>query len=157
MSDVKARIDAPAGLIELEGDREFVSAYLDKLLPLIEAVGLGRGVRSRPVEEHQERLQDDHTNLDAPEAPEQPKKKRKISKPAPAGSTCRDRITVLREEKFFTEQKTPTEIVAGLAKKGWTHSRGQVSAALSTMFEKAEIQRTKNDSSAGFTYFWDRD
>jgi hypothetical protein len=156
MSDVKARIDAPAGLIELEGDREFVSAYLDKLLPLIEATGLGRGARTRPLDERQEHTLDDHLNGDTSDAPEQPKKKRRIGKPAPAGSTCRDRITVLREEKFFTEQKTPTEIVAGLAKKGWTHSRGQVSAALSTMFEKAEIQRTKNDSSAGFTYFWDR-
>lgn len=40
--NVRVKIDAPAGLVELEGDREFVSTYLDKLLPIVEAAGFGR-------------------------------------------------------------------------------------------------------------------
>ena len=41
----RIHINAPTGVIEVEGAEEFVEAQLDKLLPLIEACGFG----TRPI------------------------------------------------------------------------------------------------------------
>lgn len=153
MADVRVRIDAPAGVVELEGDRDFVSAYLDKLLPLVEQAGLGRSIEPKGAVE---------LPLETPKDPESGgvdtgKKKRRVTKPAPAGQSCRDRINTLKAGGFFKEHRTPSEIVTGLSKKGWTHNVNQASAALGQMFTGGEMQRTKNDNSVGFSYFWDRD
>lgn len=152
MADVRVKIDAPSGVVELDGDRDFVSAYLDKLLPLIQEAGLGRGAAA--PERSAETVEP--TPADASNGGDTTKKKRRVTKPAPAGQSCRDRINTLKSDDFFKERRTPTEIVTGLSKKGWTHNVNQVSAAISQMFEKGELQRTKNDNSAGFSYFWDR-
>jgi hypothetical protein len=155
MADVRVRIDAPSGIVELDGDRDFVSAYLDKLLPLIQEAGLGRrGHSTAPAVIQEETAGIAHS--EAQNGSETGKKKRRVTKPAPAGQSCRDRINVLKNDDFFKEHRTPTEIVTGLSKKGWTHNVNQVSAAIGQMFEKGELQRTKNDNSAGFAYFWDR-
>ncbi len=152
MADVRVKIDAPAGVVELEGDRDFVSAYLDKLLPLVEQTGLGKSVGTRSDgEPPSEALKDENAS------PEAVKKKRRVTKPAPAGHSCRDRLNTLRTDGFFKELRTPSEIVTGLSRKGWTHNVNQVSAALGQMFKGGEISRTKNDNSVGFSYFWDRD
>lgn len=82
------------------------------------------------------------------------KKKRAVRQPPP-GSSCRDRIKVLKSKGFFKTAKTTTDIVTGLGKEGWTHNSPQVGAALSIMFDKGEIQRTKDGGS--FKYYWDRD
>ncbi|MCV3736372.1 hypothetical protein OCK02_09160 [Rhizobium sp. TRM96647] len=42
----RVHIDAPAGVIEIEGEKDFVEGLLAKLFPLIEEVGFG----SRPVQ-----------------------------------------------------------------------------------------------------------
>lgn len=153
MADVRVRIDAPAGIVELEGDRDFVSAYLDKLLPLVEQAGLGKSAgMNASVEIPLETSKNAEAN-----GVEAGKKKRRVTKPAPAGQSCRDRINMLKADGFFKEHRTPSEIVTGLSKKGWTHNINQASAALGSMFNAGEIQRTKNDNSVGFSYFWDRD
>ena len=153
MADVRVKIDAPAGVIELEGDRDFVSAYLDKLLPLVEQAGLGKTTGTRT---------DWEAPIDPPKdvesvSAEGTKKKRRVTKPAPAGHSCRDRLNTLKADGFFKDQRTPSEIVTGLSRKGWTHNVNQVSAALGQMFKAGDISRTKNDNSVGFSYFWDRD
>ena len=61
---------------------------------------------------------------------------------------------VLRDDGFFKEHQTPSQIVEGLAKHGWTHNSNQVSAAAGNMFTRGDIQRTKK--AKGFAYFWDR-
>jgi hypothetical protein len=61
----------------------------------------------------------------------------------------------LKGEGFFKAKKSPTEIVSGLEVKGWTHTVNQVGAALTPMFNKGEIQRTKDGTN--WVYFWDRD
>jgi len=131
MTDARVKIDVEAGQIELEGESAFVSTYLDKLLPLIEARGLGGG--SRPaIKKPNPPLgseADDAVPSDATEEP-QDKKKRRVPKRPPAGSSCRDRIMILKGDGFFKEHRSPTDIVAGLAKKGWTHKSNQVSASL---------------------------
>lgn len=147
----RVKVDAPAGVVELEGEAQFVTDFFDKFLPLIQAAGFGTGV-STNAGEISELVSE--TGAEATE-PQKPKaKKRKRANP-PAGASCRDRMTTLRQDGFFKEPKTPTEIVAGLAKKGWVHNVNQVGAALTNMFSKSEIQRTKDGGS--FTYFWDRD
>lgn len=157
MAAVRVKIDVASGLIELEGEDAFVSAYLDRLLPLIEASGLG-GV-NRGAAEYVEAPVDGYPQ-DASAPPgnsgEPQPKKRRLSKRAPAGATCRDRILILKGDDFFKEHRSATDIVGGLGKKGWTHNANQVSAALVTMFSSNEIQRTKNDVGRGFSYFWDR-
>src|SRR5690606_31270465 len=100
--DVRVKIDAPAGVVELEGDRDFVSAYLDKLLPLVEQTGLGKSVGTRSDgETPSEALKDENAS------PEAVKKKRRVTKPAPAGHSCRDRLNTLRTDGFFKELRTP--------------------------------------------------
>jgi hypothetical protein len=157
MSTVRVKIDAPAGLVELEGDRETVREYLDKLLPLIESAGFGtvsrseNGIGGEPSDPAEAEQSAAAAN-GAAAAP--PKKKRRVAKRPPAGSSCRERILILRRDGFFKEHRSSNDIVVGLGKKGWTHTSNQVGASLSTMFSNAEIQRTKEGGS--FTYYWDR-
>jgi|GEM_PF-2965840 len=157
MTVVRARIDARTGLVELEGDKEFVSAYLDKLLPLIETTGFGVNFRNGngSPEENEEVASAEQVTSDK-EAAARQKKKRRVPKRPPAGASCRERILTLRNDGFFSEHRSATDIVAGLAKKGWTYKSNQVGAALVVMFSKGEIQRTKTDDGHGFVYYWDR-
>ena len=83
------------------------------------------------------------------------KPKRKKRPAPPPGASCRDRINKLKADGFFKGAKATGDIVEGLGKKGWTHNAPQVGAALTIMFNKDEIQRTKDGGS--FKYYWDRD
>lgn len=150
MSNAKVRIDVPAGIVELEGDEGFVTTYLDKLLPFIEAGGFGTGPGEEPSP----------TNDGSSDSQEKKQaRKRRVPKRPPSGSSCRDRILILRKDGFFKgNQRSPSAIVAGLEKKGWTYALNQVGAALTTMFNNGEIQRTKEEGKGkSFKYFYDRD
>lgn len=150
MSTNKVRIDATAGVVEVEGDKDFVEEQVDKILPLIQSAGFGGQHKAKSNSEpEQPELQDHDSNQ------ERTAKKKRRGAPPPKGQSCRDRINSLKADGFFKEHRTPSDIKAGLAKKGWTHNNNQVGAALTQMFEKGEIQRT-NDGS-GFRYYWDRD
>ena len=147
MSTNKVRIDGPAGIIEVEGDKDFVEGQIEKLLPVIKGGGFG----SRPGTAQQEVPP---PPVETPADPAAKARTRRRPSNVPKGQSCRDRINVLRTKKFFSGKRTLTDIVDGLAKEGWTHNMNQVSASLITMFEKGEIQRTKEDG--GFKYYWDR-
>ena len=149
-------VDAPTGVIELEGEKEFVEEHFEKFLPLIERCGFGNGADAPEQKENT-----GATSKSAAEAPAVAPKasgkraRRSVARP-PQGQSCRERILTLREDGFFKEQRTTSEIVEGLAEKGWIHNTGQVAAAAGqTMFDRGEIQRTK--AGKGFKYFWDRD
>lgn len=146
MADAKVRIDAPSGVVELEGDERFVTAYLDKLLPFIEAGGFGTSLG-------QDVTNPNDGNNGA--GNKKPPRKRRAPKRPPAGSSCRERIVNLRDDAFFKEKRSLSEIVKGLAQKGWVHTSNQVGASLSQMFSNGEIQRTQDGKS--FKYFYDRD
>jgi len=155
----RIHIDAPTGVIEVEGEKEFVEAQLDKLLPLIEACGFG--TRSSKDEAGNESQSDDPNTISKVDA-EIPlsdqasaKKPRRRRTRAPKGQSCADRIMVLRNEGFFKEQKSNADIVNGLGKKGWIYKANQVAAATGPMFERGDLQRTSVGK--GFGYFWDRD
>ncbi len=144
MTNAKVRIDVPSGVVELEGDEGFVTTYLDKLLPFIEAGGFGTA--SAP-----ERTPDPVGDSD--DGGKSTKKRRTPKRP-PSGQSCRDRIKILRDEGFFDAKRSGPEIVKGLEKKGWTHNNNQVQASLSSMFPAGEIQRMKDGGS--FKYYYDR-
>ena len=97
----------------------------------------------------------DEENGTDDEVAEPKAKKKKIVRQPPPGASCRDRIKTLKADGFFKDTRTPGDIVTGLGKKGWTHNSPQVGAALTIMFNKGEIQRTKDGGA--FKYFWDRD
>lgn len=148
MSTNKIRIDGPAGIVEVEGDKDFVEGQIAKLLPVIQGGGFG----SRPGATHKENLSPFRAEAQADTGTKVRTRRRPSN--VPKGQSCRDRINTLRANKFFSTKRTLTDIVDGLAKGGWTHNLNQVSASLITMFEKGEIQRTKEEG--GFKYYWDR-
>lgn len=147
-------IDAAAGVFELEGEAEFVSAQLDKLLPIVKAGGF-----SKPDTSEEETFEGSQQILPDVQPPEKTngtkKSKRGTGTRPPKGHSCADRMMTLRGEGFFKEQKTPAQIVEKLGVKGWTHASNQVSAAGGQMFKRGDIQRTKVGN--GFAYYWDRE
>jgi hypothetical protein len=151
----RVHIDAPAGVIDLEGEKEFVEGMLGRLFPLIEAAGFG----SRPREEEARATGIDGIDLPSKSSVEEEGERKKARprrqiKRAPSGHTCADRIRTLKSDGFFKEKRSATDIVNQLKENGFTHTTNQVSAALSQIFKKNQIQRT--NSASGWLYFWDR-
>ena len=152
----RVRIDAPAGVVEIEGEKDFVEGLLAKLFPLIEEAGFG----SRPPSAGSGAAPEPDVTPSIEEVAEEDgvkakTKKRRVNTP-PKGHSCAARILTLKNEKFFKNHRTTSEIVEGLKGKGWTHTGSQVGASLTNMFTRQEIQRTK-EGSGPWKYFWDRD
>ncbi len=152
----RVHIDAPAGVVEIEGEKDFVEGLLGKLFPLIEEVGFGSRPRSTVSSDPVADPVSDAADEVSADATETSKKRvRKSVKQPPAGQSCPARIQVLKEEGFFKEHRAPADIVEALKAKGWTHNLSQVGAATSQMFSKGTIQRTKVGKGP-WQYFWDR-
>jgi len=142
MSNAKVLINTQAGTIELEGEDSFVRTYLDKLIPIIERARFGAGTIIANGE------------VIAPDGDGMPKARtRRRVAPTPMGESCRDRVKRLRDEGFFAERRGISDIVHGLEARGHAHNVNQVGAALTTMFERHEIQRTPVEGK--FKYHWD--
>jgi hypothetical protein len=151
----RVHIDAPAGVIDIEGEKDFVEGLLAKLFPLVEGAGFGSrspNANAAQVAEVQDpgRLEEGASEQDA----KTKSKKRRVNAP-PRGQSCADRILTLKGEGFFKDHRTTAEIVEGLKGKGWTHAANQVGAALTNMFARGDIQRTK-EGNGSWKYFWDR-
>lgn len=143
--DTKLLINLHEGIVEVVGSEEFVRSVYDDFKDKI----------SDDVEQGLDRAEVDSQSQESA-SPSNRKKRRKAAHP-PKGASCRARILQLKKEGFFREQRAPTDIVAGLKGKGWTHTGAQVTAALTVMFNKGEIQRTAESAGGNFKYFWDRD
>lgn len=154
----RVHIDAPAGIIDIEGEKEFVEGLLSKLFPLIEEAGFGskpqRATDPLPNEDDADAGQEVEAADDAAKNVK-PKAKRKRSV-APKGHTCADRIIALKDDGFFKTKRSAGDIVTGLAEKGFTHQSNQVSAAGESPFKRGMLQRTK-EGTGPFKYFWDRE
>jgi hypothetical protein len=154
----RVHIDAPAGVIEIEGEKEFVEGLLAKLFPLIEEAGFGsRPLAEEPAQAPVDEQSGSRANPAENRTPTDVAKKppRKAVKMPPAGQSCPARIQILKEEGFFREHRAPSDIVAKLREKGWTHNLNQVGAATSALFTKGVLQRTKVGKGP-WLYFWDR-
>lgn len=154
----RVHIDAPAGVVEIEGEKDFVEGLLAKLFPLLEEAGFGS--KAARTEDTAPRQSDADNGDGGEEITEdngggKSKVKRKRSV-APKGHSCADRILALKSEGFFKEKRGIGEIVTGLAGKGFTHKANQVAAAGESLFKRNLIQRTK-DGNGPFQYYWDRD
>ncbi|MCC2608444.1 hypothetical protein [Neorhizobium petrolearium] len=152
----RVHIDAPAGVIDIEGEKDFVEGLLAKLFPLIEEVGFGS--RPQGQSNSQDTEDDSPVILDegnAEEAVKQKIKRRRGSLP-PKGQSCGDRLLALKADGFFKEHRGGGDIIAGLKAKGWTHKSNQVAAAAGKLFDRGQLQRTK-EGNGPFKYFWDRD
>ena len=145
-------IDARSGIIEIEGEESFIRPQLEILLPLIESAGFG----TNPDWEKDgtDSITEIASDSSDDRATSSKRTRRGVNRP-PKGQSCSARILSLREEGYFKEHQAPAQIVEGLAKKGWTHNGNQVNAAVSNLFNRGEIQRTKVDRA--FKYYWDRD
>lgn len=151
----RVHIDAPAGVIDIEGEKDFVEGLLAKLFPLIEEAGFG----SRPPGLAVDSIAEPETAAEeaalVSNGSTRLKTRRAIKRP-PAGHSCGDRILTLKADGFFKQKRSTAEIVEGLKAKGWTHNTSQVSAAAGDLFKKkGELQRTIEGKSQ--FYFWDRD
>lgn len=152
----RVHIDAPAGIVEIEGEKEFVEGLLSKVFPLLEAAGFG----SRPPSTANDFTSDPRETSPAEEASaddgaKTTTRKRRVNAP-PKGHSCAARMLTLKGQGFFKTHRTTGEIVEGLKGKGWTHAPNQVAAGLTSLFNRQEIQRTK-EGSGSWKYFWDRD
>lgn len=153
----RVHIDAPAGVIDIEGEKEFVEGMLAKLFPLIEETGFGSRPQGNEVLEtvaEPSTTEDENARNENGDAPR--KRARKAVKQPPAGQSCPSRLQILKEEGFFKEHRAPADIVVGLRAKGWTHNQNQVAAATSSLFNRGSLQRTK-DGKGPWLYYWDRD
>jgi len=152
----RVHIDAPAGIIDIEGDKDFVEGLLAKLFPLIEEVGFGGHPQSRSNGRDAEDDPQAAPETGAAEDAGKAKTKRRRGSTPPKGQSCADRILTLKADGFFKEHRVGTDIVTGLKSKGWTHNSSQVAAAAGNLFDRSQLQRTKEGNGA-FKYFWDRD
>lgn len=153
----RVHIDAPAGVVEIEGEKDFVEGLLAKLFPLLEEAGFGsRPPRNEGVQPSQtdadRSLDDEPASESANGGKSRIKRKRGVT---PKGHSCADRMVALKEDRFFKEKRGLGEIVTGLAEKGFTHNVNQVAAAGGSLFKRGLLQRTK-DVNGSFKYYWDR-
>lgn len=152
----RVHIDAPSGIVELEGEKDFVEGMLAKLFPLIESAGFGSRPQSQQSDVSSEAVTsiEDTTIFNQPS--EKTKAKRRRTSNPPKGQSCADRILSLKSAGFFKTHRSAADIVVGLREKGWTHKSNQVGAATNNLFERNELQRTK-DGNGPWSYYWDRD
>lgn len=151
----RVHIDAPAGIIDIEGEKDFVEGLLARLFPLIEEAGLGSRPQQQP---NGQDVDEDAGNTEAEPAEEigKPKITRRRGSTPPKGHSCADRMLVLKTDGFFKKQQGGADIVAGLKAKGWSHKNNQVAAAGESLFKRGLIQRTK-EGNGPWLYYWDRE
>lgn len=152
----RVHIDAPAGIIDIEGEKDFVEGMLAKLFPLIEEAGFGSRPRlngQEPVVEEAPAAADaepvDNGNGKARS------RTRKAGKKPPAGHSCAERILALKSEGYFSEKRSTYDMVTKLAERRQTHNVSQVSAAAGNLVQRSQLQRIKDGN--GWLYYWDRD
>lgn len=152
----RVHIDAPAGVIEIEGEKDFVEGLLAKLFPLLEEAGFGSGAKHNDEaslrQPDTDGIIDEEVAEDSSAGKGKAKRKRSI---APKGHSCADRILAMKGEGFFKDKRGTGEIVTGLAANGFTHKANQVAAAVESLFKRNLLQRTK-DVNGPFQYYWDR-
>ncbi len=148
MSNAKVLINTQSLTIELEGEDEFVRTYLDKLMPILERSKFGEDGHADGEAGLRENLQAVASAKSIGTAGS----RKRVRSALVSGGSCRERVKKLREDGFFDKPHGIGEIVKALNDHGYPHSINQVGAALSTMFGRNEIERSKVDKK--YSYFW---
>jgi hypothetical protein len=148
MSIAKVLINTQSLTIELEGEDEFVRTYLDKLMPILERSKFGEDGHADGEAGLPENLKAIANAKFSGAAPS----RMRVKSPGASGGSCRERVKKLRDDGFFDQQHGIGDIVQELSDQGFPHSINQVGAALSTMFGRNEIERSKIDKK--YRYFW---
>jgi hypothetical protein len=149
----RVHIDAPAGVIDIEGEKDFVEGLLAKLFPLIEEAGFGSRPQGAEAEASGE--VDTVEDVTVVENGKGKPRTRKVSKKAPAGHSCADRVLALKTDGYFKQKRSTADIVAKLSEKAQNHNVSQVSAAAGQLVKRGSLQRIKDGNN--WLYFWDRD
>lgn len=152
----RVHIDAPAGIIDIEGEKDFVEGLLAKLFPLIEEAGFGSKALAASEVTANGTEEPELPSVAMPEETNTTKTRtRKAGKRTPAGQGAPARILTLKSEGFFQERKRTGEILAKMEERRWTHNISQVSAAAGNLVQAGKLQRIKEGES--WLYYWDRD
>lgn len=152
----RVHIDAPAGVIDIEGEKDFVEGLLAKLFPLIEVVGFGSRPQWQSSSLDAENDATDASDAGTVDEAGKQRNRRRRGSATPKGQSCADRMLVLKADGFFKEHRSLADIVGGLKAKGWTHKANQVSAAGESLFKRSLVQRTK-EGNGPWKFYWDRD
>jgi hypothetical protein len=151
----RIHIDTPSGVVEIEGEKDFVEGMLSKLFPLIEKVGFGSGAHQAGDSAASDLAKSDLDSESEGQNSEKGRAKRRRVASTPKGQSCADRILSLKSEGFFKSHRTSKEILEGLKSKGWTHKPNQIAASTLDLFRRSEIQRTKTGNGP-WMFYWDR-
>ena len=61
------------------------------------------------------------------------------------GPSCASKITILKEEDFFAEPRSPSEVKDKLAERASTYESKHVAAALADLIKSSRLRRFKKD------------
>jgi len=140
MMSTEARIlmDLATGQIEVEGTEAFVSAQFAQAIQMMKELGTWKvsvvdktgNCRDEPHAESSEKSEP---------------KKRKRSTSRRSGPSCGSRILTLKDEGFFDEQRSTSDVKAKLQEKATPYQSNQIAAAMKTITENGHLRRVKDD------------
>jgi hypothetical protein len=130
----KMLFDLQRGLIEIEGEEQFVEKVYNDL----------RATLSHKVANYSALLPDPETAIAEPSTSDEPKKTRKRSKSS--GPSCASRIDALKSDKFFDQLRTAKEVTDKLRQKGTAYEGKRVAAALLNLTSSGKLRRIEEDS-----------
>lgn len=130
----KLLIDLQAGRFEVEGEAEFVANIYDDMKGAILArLHEAPPATASSVESTSETLVKARSGEKAP-------RRRKSG-----GPSCASRIRELKEDGYFADVRTPTDIQDKLSEKGATYPSKNIASALHNLVVGGELRRFKND------------
>lgn len=127
----KLVIDIRNGLIEADGERDFV----ETIYAHFKDVALARLLDAKAAE-----VQTPQSYTTTPTATEKSKPTRRSKA---GGPSCASRIEGLKVENFFDEPRTPSEVREKLSEKGSTYESKNVAAALNNLIKSSKLRRFK--------------
>jgi hypothetical protein len=96
---------------------------------------------------------DGEAGLTPAELPVQPEAKRATRKTSrPKGTSAAARIKALRDEGFFSQERSAGEVQEALAHRGYTFEPKEIAAALLQVLRKQLLDRRQNDK-GNYIYF----
>ena len=128
----KLTVDLQKGHIEVDGDEKFVERVYADVRDMILAK-----LASTPVQPEAAGPSDEAQTTEVE------KKTRRRTKSS--GPSCAARIDAIKEEDFFKQPKSPSEIREKLKERGTTYESKNVAAALNNLTKSGRLRRFNED------------